>query len=238
MAAMAPSPEQVQEVYSLFVKDNDNSLATKDLGTALRALGMDMSEAQLQDAVGKLDAEGSDTIDYSTFQSVVTGALEDGAFDEKEEPPAKKIKPADAPGDAVGDAVAVDGTGGAALKSQSSSSLVAALGAALDAAKLPNKLLELALGYCEVNGAADAKELLEDFDDFAAALQLKKLESRRLYKALEQIAAPFSAPMSNTHVPGANVECDSAPLTGTLAASHPKDAVAVSGNGAVPSVNE
>ena len=64
MAAMAPSPEQVQEVYSLFVKDNDNSLATKDLGTALRALGMDMSEAQLQDAVGKLDAEGSDTIDY------------------------------------------------------------------------------------------------------------------------------------------------------------------------------
>ena len=90
----------------------------------------------------------------------------------------------------------------------------------------------------EAQAEDTAKELLDDFDDFTAALHLKKLESRRLCKVLEQIVAPVAAPMADVRVPGPDVEYDPAPLTGALAASHPKDAVAVSGNGAVPSVNE
>lgn len=51
------SPE-FKEAFSLFDKDGDGTITTKELGTVMRSLGQNPTEAELQDMINEVDADG------------------------------------------------------------------------------------------------------------------------------------------------------------------------------------
>ena len=57
---------EFQEVFALFDKEGDGTIATKDLGTVMRALGQQPTAAELQDMISE-DADGSSTVGFPEF---------------------------------------------------------------------------------------------------------------------------------------------------------------------------
>ena len=49
---------EFREAFSLFDKDGDGTITTKELGTVMRSLGQNPSEDELQDMVNEVDIDG------------------------------------------------------------------------------------------------------------------------------------------------------------------------------------
>ena len=49
---------EFKEAFSLFDKDGDGTVTTKELGTVMRSLGQNPTEAELQDMINEVDADG------------------------------------------------------------------------------------------------------------------------------------------------------------------------------------
>lgn len=52
---------EFKEAFSLFDKDGDGTITTKELGTVMRSLGQNPTEAELQDMINEVDADGKFT---------------------------------------------------------------------------------------------------------------------------------------------------------------------------------
>uniref|UniRef100_A0A665W1R6 Calmodulin 1b n=1 Tax=Echeneis naucrates TaxID=173247 RepID=A0A665W1R6_ECHNA len=52
---------EFKEAFSLFDKDGDGTITTKELGTVMRSLGQNPTEAELQDMINEVDADGQYT---------------------------------------------------------------------------------------------------------------------------------------------------------------------------------
>lgn len=52
------SSAEFKEAFSLFDKDGDGTITTKELGTVMRSLGQNPTEAELQDMINEVDADG------------------------------------------------------------------------------------------------------------------------------------------------------------------------------------
>ena len=48
-----------KETFSLFDKDGNDEIVTKDLGTVVRALGLKPTEEELQEMIDDVDVDGS-----------------------------------------------------------------------------------------------------------------------------------------------------------------------------------
>ena len=49
---------EFKEAFSLFDKDGDGTITTKELGTVMRSLGQNPTEAELKDMINEVDADG------------------------------------------------------------------------------------------------------------------------------------------------------------------------------------
>lgn len=49
---------EFKEAFSLFDKDGDGTITTKELGTVMRSLGQNPTEAELQDMISEVDTDG------------------------------------------------------------------------------------------------------------------------------------------------------------------------------------
>ena len=49
---------EFKEAFSLFGKDGAGTITTKELGTVMRSLGQNPTEAELQDMINEVDADG------------------------------------------------------------------------------------------------------------------------------------------------------------------------------------
>ena len=61
---------EFKEAFSLFDKDGDGIITTKEIGTVIRALSHNPTEAELQDMINKVDSDGKGNIDFKWFLSV------------------------------------------------------------------------------------------------------------------------------------------------------------------------
>ena len=76
------SNEQIsefKEAFSLFDKDGDGTITTKELGTVMRSLGQNPTEAELQDMINEVDQDGSGTIDFPEFLTLMARQMEEPA---------------------------------------------------------------------------------------------------------------------------------------------------------------
>merc|ERR1712217_869504 len=73
---------EFKEAFSLFDKDGDGTIITKELGTVMRSLGQNPTEAELQDMINEVDADGNGTIDFPEFLSLMERKMKDTAPEE------------------------------------------------------------------------------------------------------------------------------------------------------------
>ena len=74
------TPEQIaefKEAFSLFDKNGDGTIATKDLGTVMRSLGANPTEAELHDMINEIDADGNGTVDFPEFLTLMARKMKD-----------------------------------------------------------------------------------------------------------------------------------------------------------------
>ncbi|NXO02422.1 CALMS protein, partial [Rhinopomastus cyanomelas] len=80
------SEEQIaefKEAFSLFDRDGDGCITTKELGTVMRSLGQNPTEAELRDMVGEVNADGSGTVDFAEFLSLMARKMRDTDSEEE-----------------------------------------------------------------------------------------------------------------------------------------------------------
>ncbi|XP_030236483.1 calmodulin-like [Gadus morhua] len=58
---------EFKEAFSLFDKDGDGTITTKELGTVMHSLGQNPTEAELQDMINEVDGNG--TIEFLTMRA-------------------------------------------------------------------------------------------------------------------------------------------------------------------------
>eukprot|EP01120_Amphizonella_sp_Union-15-10_P012452 TRINITY_DN552_c0_g1_i1.p1 TRINITY_DN552_c0_g1~~TRINITY_DN552_c0_g1_i1.p1 ORF type:complete len:150 (-),score=49.03 TRINITY_DN552_c0_g1_i1:81-530(-) len=80
------SEEQVaefKEAFSLFDKDGDGNITTKELGIVMRSLGQNPTEAELQDMIHEVDANNSGTIDFPEFLTMMAKQMKNEDTEEE-----------------------------------------------------------------------------------------------------------------------------------------------------------
>merc|ERR1712048_1157190 len=74
---------EFKEAFSLFDNDGDGTITTKELGTVMRSLGQNPTEAELQDMINEVDADGNGTIDFPEFLSLMARKMKDTDTEEE-----------------------------------------------------------------------------------------------------------------------------------------------------------
>jgi len=80
------SPEQLnefREAFSVFDKDGDGTISEKELGTVMRALGLNPTEEELTQMVKEVDQDGNGEVDFDEFCAMMIRRMEDEDGDEE-----------------------------------------------------------------------------------------------------------------------------------------------------------
>ena len=78
--------EQIAEFkgsFSILDKDGDGAMTTEELGAVMRSLGQNPTEAELQDMINEVDADGNGTIDFLEFLSLMARKMKDTDTEEE-----------------------------------------------------------------------------------------------------------------------------------------------------------
>lgn len=74
------TPEQIKEAkeaFALFDKDHSGTITVKELGTAMRALGQNPTENEVQEMINEVDANGNGIIDFAEFLNLYATHMKD-----------------------------------------------------------------------------------------------------------------------------------------------------------------
>ncbi|KAL5557013.1 hypothetical protein UlMin_039249 [Ulmus minor] len=74
---------EIKEAFELFDTDGSGTIDAKELNVAMRALGFEMTEEQINQMIADVDKDGSGAIDFDEFVHMMTAKI--GERDTKEE---------------------------------------------------------------------------------------------------------------------------------------------------------
>ena len=74
---------EYKEAFSLFDKDGDGTITTKELGTVMRSLGQNPTEVELQDMINEVDTDRNGTLDFSEFLAMMARKTKETHSDEE-----------------------------------------------------------------------------------------------------------------------------------------------------------
>ncbi len=66
------------QIYIVTVQPCAGTITTKELGTVMRSLGQNPTEAELQDMINEVDADGNGTIDFPEFLNLMARKMKVG----------------------------------------------------------------------------------------------------------------------------------------------------------------
>merc|ERR1712232_612224 len=69
---------EFKEAFSLFDRDGDGAITTKEFGTVMRSLGQNPTEAELADMINEIDTDGSGLVEFPEFLTMMARKLKDG----------------------------------------------------------------------------------------------------------------------------------------------------------------
>ncbi|XP_042637560.1 calmodulin-alpha-like [Orycteropus afer afer] len=72
-----------KDAFSLFDKDGDGTTTTKELGTIMKAIGQNSTEAEFQDMINDVDADSNGTIDFPEFLKMIARKMKDTDSEEE-----------------------------------------------------------------------------------------------------------------------------------------------------------
>ena len=62
---------EFREAFQAFDKDGNGSITTKELGTVMRSLGQNLSEAEIKEIIDEVDEDKNGVIDFQEFLSLM-----------------------------------------------------------------------------------------------------------------------------------------------------------------------
>lgn len=74
----------IKQAFSLFDKNGDGKINTKELGTVMESLGENPTEAELKEMISEVDTDGSGTIEWSEFLKMMKERKKEEEFNEEE----------------------------------------------------------------------------------------------------------------------------------------------------------
>ena len=74
---------EFKEAFSLFDRDGDGTITTKELGTVMRSLGQNPKEEELNDMINEVDCDGNGTIDFEEFLIMMSRKMKDTDSEEE-----------------------------------------------------------------------------------------------------------------------------------------------------------
>ncbi len=74
---------EFKEAFSLFDKENKGTIGVEELGTVMRSLGHNLTEAEISDMINEVDADGNGTIDFIEFLCFLARKLKDGETEDE-----------------------------------------------------------------------------------------------------------------------------------------------------------
>lgn len=75
--------QEIKEAFELFDTDGSGTIDAKELNVAMRALGFEMTEEQINQMIADVDKDGSGAIDFDEFVYMMTAKI--GERDSKQE---------------------------------------------------------------------------------------------------------------------------------------------------------
>merc|ERR1712117_569991 len=77
------NPTKSKMTEEQIAEDGDGTITTKELGTVMRSLGQNPTEAELQDMINEVDADGNGTIDFPEFLTMMARKMKDTDSEEE-----------------------------------------------------------------------------------------------------------------------------------------------------------
>ncbi|KAI0244604.1 Calmodulin-2, partial [Massospora cicadina] len=74
---------EFKEAFSLFDRDGDGSITVKELGTVMRSLGQNPTEAELQALINDIDTDGNGTVDFAEFLTLMARNMKNADSEEE-----------------------------------------------------------------------------------------------------------------------------------------------------------
>jgi len=74
---------EFKEAFSLFDRDGDGKITSKELGVVMRSLGANPTEAELKEMIKEIDIDGNGTIDFPEFLTMMARKLQDSEGEEE-----------------------------------------------------------------------------------------------------------------------------------------------------------